>query len=978
MSTEFCTTATSQAFSRSFLEVSGLARRLHIFVEWSSAAVKLTGYVLLPLLFLSQAVSAATITVTTTADSGPGSLREAVVQSDNGGTIIFDSALDGTPIYLDSQIVLSNIDITIIGNGTDQTIVSGNNTTRIFLVEGFGNITLRALTLIDGVHDMGGAMYVEDSVHLALINFVVEGNSAVYGDGGGICVYCAGCELHFLQGKFIHNAAAVYGGGVEVIGAKVVQFDNILFSDNISHSYGGYGGGLEVWDSDSLYMFDCAVISNSVLEYGWSVGGGISIYEETSAVIARSTFAGNTALAHGGGIYHYANNVDLSASTIVNNIAESGAGYFFDKYLEPSHARLRSNLIANNIAHDSSDVAGDTIFSLGYNLVGRDEDKVLQRLGSDLLGFDPLLLPVADNGGNTPTLALMPSSPAIDAGDPADMSPDQLGRPVINGRRDIGAYEYGPTYFYADLDGDGWGDPNDYREGLPAPAGYVLNNLDNCPDTYNPDQLDLNENGIGDACEPTTAPMEVFYLATECANVGSAFQLDVNSAGDGEVYAEYLGNPETNNPPADLPDNRIRFTVPNAVAGDYAIFARIDAPDVASDSYWVRVNDGEWLKWYRQLITTGFEWKQVMNQTFPLKAGLNKIDFAYREPNTKLEKIRVSMDLTPPTDGSGGSDYACATEIEYTDEFWLATSCATIGDNFTVAADPEITGLTYAMYAGSASMTNPPADLPENRVRYRVNNALAGAYYLYAYVLTPDGNSDSFWVRINDGEWIKWSQNLATAVWRWKAVAGAPFSLVEGENTIDFAYREPNARIAGIHFDPEKELPLDSQRPPADGCGTNPGGGGTLDFWREAECAQVGSRFELRADAGASNGSYAVYTGASTTGSVPADIPDNYIRFTLEGATANRHRLFARVYCASGTEDSFYVRVNNGEWTPWLLGLTDGQFGWKEFGTLPLLQNGENTIDFAYRENNARLDKIYVTQYGTMPSSPGESDSRCN
>ena len=936
------------------------------------------GHVLFYVLFLGQISFAATITVRTTADSGPGSLREAVNSAKDGDIINFANEIDGKPIVLTTSIPIVDRKLTIEGNGVDKTIISGNGKTRVLDISGGGLVTLRLISLIDGMADNGGGMVVNDSVTLYMDHFRILGNVATKYNGGGIDADCLGCRLYLSHGEIAFNLAYDSGGGVEVIGADTVSFYNVAVNNNTLFGQFSYGAGMEAWRSKSVTVQNSSFTANSSLGTRYGAGGGISIYGGTTADIAYTTIAENSCINEGGGLFQYGLGVDVNASTLVNNQAYDGAGVYHETKVNSSVGIL-SSLVAGNVSFNQSDIGGNEIISLGYNLLGSDEDLVLQRRLSDVIRENTSILRVKNNGGLTATVSLDPNSPAINAGDPNNLRPDQLGRPVMSGRRDIGAYEYGPTYFYADQDGDGFGDPIDYREGLPAPSGYVLNNLDNCPNTYNPDQLDLNENGIGDACEPTTPAMNVFYLATECAKVGSAFVLDVNTTGDGEIYAAYTGNPMTVEPPADLPDNRIRFTVPNAVAGNYAIFARIDAPDVASDSYWVRVNDGEWLKWYQQLITTGFEWKQVMNQTFALKAGLNKIDFAYREPNTKLEKIQVSMDVTPPTDGGGGSNYACAAaEIVYTDEFWLATSCAAVGGNFTVESDPQVPEITYAMYSGAASMTNPPADLPDNRVRYRVNNALAGAYYLFAYVLTPDGNSDSFWVRINDGNWIKWSQNLATELWRWKAVAGAPFSLVEGENTIDFAYREPNARIAGIHFDPNNELPLDSQRPPADGCGTNPGGGGTLEFWQEAECAQVGSRFELGADAGASNATYVVYTGASTTGSVPADIPDNYIRFTLEDATANRYRLFARVYCASGTEDSFYVRVNNGEWTPWMLGLTDGKFGWKEFATLPLLQAGRNTIDLAYREKNARLDKLYVTLNGSLPTEGGADAFNCN
>jgi hypothetical protein len=96
-------------------------------------------------------------------------------------------------------------------------------------------------------------------------------------------------------------------------------------------------------------------------------------------------------------------------------------------------------------------------------LVGRPDNPI-----------DPLLGPLADNGGPTKTHALLPGSPAIDAGDPTSVGGangvplfDQRGAPfarIAGGRIDIGAYESQPAagLFNADFDGDGDIDGRDF------------------------------------------------------------------------------------------------------------------------------------------------------------------------------------------------------------------------------------------------------------------------------------------------------------------------------------------------------------------------------------------------------------------------------------------------------------------------------------------------------------------------------------
>jgi hypothetical protein len=106
---------------------------------------------------------------------------------------------------------------------------------------------------------------------------------------------------------------------------------------------------------------------------------------------------------------------------------------------------MRNTILAGNTARMFSDLDG-RLNSSGYNLV----EAPVGGFGfdpTDLLGVDPLLSPLQDNGGPTQTMALLPGSPALNAGDPDQLGlPDQRGV-VRSGGVNIGAYQASATAF---------------------------------------------------------------------------------------------------------------------------------------------------------------------------------------------------------------------------------------------------------------------------------------------------------------------------------------------------------------------------------------------------------------------------------------------------------------------------------------------------------------------------------------------------
>jgi predicted outer membrane repeat protein len=186
--------------------------------------------------------------------------------------------------------------------------------------------------------------------------------------------------------------------------------------------------------------------------------------------LINSTLSGNYAKVSGGGIYHSGSIASLYNATIASNTANSdgsGSGFGGGVYNASGTVNLQNSILGWNLyvyqlgGHliiDNEDCSG-TLTSGGYNILSVNTDCTFNSSAGDQVGtlFNPIspnLAPLASYGGATQTRALLPGSPAIDAGNPggctdtlgAPLTTDQRGyhRPAFGGialRCDIGAFE---------------------------------------------------------------------------------------------------------------------------------------------------------------------------------------------------------------------------------------------------------------------------------------------------------------------------------------------------------------------------------------------------------------------------------------------------------------------------------------------------------------------------------------------------------
>ncbi|WP_376692420.1 choice-of-anchor Q domain-containing protein [Wenzhouxiangella sp. EGI_FJ10409] len=334
-----------------------------------------------------SSADAATITVTNLNDSNAGSLRQAIADASSGDDI--DFSVSGT-IGLNSEL---SIDKNLTIQGGNSITVSGNDTTRVFRVE-FGNtVSLDGLSIVNGRAASGGG--VHNTGTLTVTNSTISDNSA---DGGG---------------------AGDGGGGIFSSGTLTVT--NSTISNNIADAHGG------------------GILSNTT-------GGSCTDMPRT--VVQSSTISNNNTTGGGGGVRNTNGIIEITQSTITANSASEGGGVW--SWNDGSTCtRIGQTIISGN---SNTDVFGfwadQGYFSLGHNLIGTANSSVdfsqeFNEAGDLTNQTQPVLGDLANNGGLTRTNALLPGSPAIDAGPDTDCpAQDQrgVGRPQ-EGTCDIGAFE---------------------------------------------------------------------------------------------------------------------------------------------------------------------------------------------------------------------------------------------------------------------------------------------------------------------------------------------------------------------------------------------------------------------------------------------------------------------------------------------------------------------------------------------------------
>jgi hypothetical protein len=327
------------------------------------------------------AMGAIGLIVTNAADSGPGTLRNAIAAvSISGERIIFTNTLAGQTILLtNGEIAITN-SMDIDGSALSSPVqINGNHTSRIFNITNGVTLNLVSLVLTNGFTNGGywGGAIVNDGM-LAMTNCTLTGNSVDSSDNGGA----------------IANQGAL-------------TLDGCTF-------------------------------------YGNSAGFSGAVDNRSACAAVNCTFYGNTALAGNGGAIDnsYGASLSLLQCTIAGNTA-SGAGGGVDNY--ESVLYLTNTIVAGNFTDDVYCWTNSTNINGGTNIVVSFINNGTATGTNAILTANPLLGALGNHGGPTLTMLPAAGSPAIDAASDFVtnfLDIDQRGYPRLSGAHvDIGAVE---------------------------------------------------------------------------------------------------------------------------------------------------------------------------------------------------------------------------------------------------------------------------------------------------------------------------------------------------------------------------------------------------------------------------------------------------------------------------------------------------------------------------------------------------------
>ena len=403
----------------------------------------------------------------TAAGNAVCTLRAAVAESN---VLAGDDVISFVPgiatIQVNGQLLLTT-NIVINGPGaaslTIQNIAAASATSRVLDITAGDTVTINGLTITGGGVNTGDGGGIRNAGMLTINDCVITGNTntGAASNGGGVRGN-AGSSIN-INNTVISNNSSANSGGLSFAGSSISVTGSVI-SGNTATT--GNGGGANVAATVAATITRTTVSGNTA----FNSSGGMFI---TRGTISNTTISGNTANGagtNGGGgarIQAGVNSVTFLACTITGNTApNAAAGVRSGIWHETGTVTITNSIVAANVVQDIQRDGSAVMTNGGFNLIGENTSVATEfpeglpngtnYVGTDAMPLNPMIGPLAYNGGRPFTHALLAGSVAIDKGNSSGLAVDQRNyhRPIdIAGipnapggdGADIGAFEFQST-----------------------------------------------------------------------------------------------------------------------------------------------------------------------------------------------------------------------------------------------------------------------------------------------------------------------------------------------------------------------------------------------------------------------------------------------------------------------------------------------------------------------------------------------------
>jgi hypothetical protein len=363
-------------------------------------------------------------------------------------------------ILLSSGALQLGTSATVLGPGAEALRVNGASLTHVLEITG-GEVSIRGFTITGGSSSANGGgirILSPSGSAISLRDCAVRANLS-FEHGGGIYV-SSGVSLVIQECLIAENSAARSGGGIYNDDGTVLVADSTIRTNTADLGGGIFNAAGVAYGIVQMMRSTC---SDNSANYGGAIANGGGGAASSTLIVESCTFSGNSAgdgsAIVSDGAWGRVAQLSINSCTFRGTPSPGGIIYNEGRFGGSADLELANNIFviaAPGVVFSNRE---GTVRSFGFNLSTEDGGGLLNH-ATDRINTDPLLGPLEDHGGPTFTHALLPGSPAIDAGNRGALSgaivTDQRGvarvyddpalaNAVGSDGSDIGAFEVSPS-----------------------------------------------------------------------------------------------------------------------------------------------------------------------------------------------------------------------------------------------------------------------------------------------------------------------------------------------------------------------------------------------------------------------------------------------------------------------------------------------------------------------------------------------------